>query len=100
MGKLDGLSERYSQVRSDLEEWLPRFVRAELANWASGEDAARYFGSHANSLDALFLIAVYEKQLPYALWRQVQAALSEGHSWNEIAVALGVSRQAARKRFG
>jgi len=29
----------------------------------------------------------------------VQVARAHGRSWNEIAVALGVSRQAARQRF-
>lgn len=29
----------------------------------------------------------------------VQAARANGRSWNQIAVALGVSRQAARQRF-
>jgi DNA repair exonuclease SbcCD ATPase subunit len=29
----------------------------------------------------------------------VQIARAHGRSWNEIAVALGVSRQAARQRF-
>lgn len=29
----------------------------------------------------------------------VDAARSHGRSWNEIALALGVSRQAARQRF-
>lgn len=29
----------------------------------------------------------------------VEVARAHGRSWNEIAVALGVSRQAARQRF-
>jgi hypothetical protein len=29
----------------------------------------------------------------------VQIARARGHSWNRIAVALGVSRQAARQRY-
>ncbi|MPY85541.1 MAG: sigma-70 family RNA polymerase sigma factor [Actinophytocola sp.] len=29
----------------------------------------------------------------------VETARSQGRSWNQIAVALGVSRQAARQRF-
>jgi hypothetical protein len=29
----------------------------------------------------------------------VQLARGRGHSWNRIAVALGVSRQAARQRY-
>lgn len=30
--------------------------------------------------------------------RQVQAALAAGHSWQEIALALGVTRQAVHKK--
>ena len=34
-----------------------------------------------------------------ALHEAVQVARTHGRSWNQIAVALGVSRQAARQRF-
>jgi hypothetical protein len=30
----------------------------------------------------------------------IEVARGHGRSWNQIAVALGVSRQAARQRFG
>jgi hypothetical protein len=33
------------------------------------------------------------------LRKAVQIARAHGRSWNQIAVALGVSRQAARQRF-
>lgn len=33
------------------------------------------------------------------LRQAVEAARAQGRSWNQIAVALGVSRQAARQRF-
>ena len=36
-----------------------------------------------------------EARLPEA----VELARAHGRSWNQIAVALGVSRQAARQRF-
>lgn len=35
-----------------------------------------------------------------ALGEAVSAARLRGHSWGELAVALGVSRQAAQQRFG
>lgn len=35
-----------------------------------------------------------------ALRDAVLAARANGRSWNRIAIALGVSRQAARQRFG
>jgi DNA-directed RNA polymerase specialized sigma24 family protein len=40
-------------------------------------------------------VRVNEAQLREA----VEIARAHGRSWNEIAVALGVSRQAARQRF-
>jgi hypothetical protein len=33
------------------------------------------------------------------LRESVEAARAQGRSWNQIAIALGVSRQAARQRF-
>jgi hypothetical protein len=35
-----------------------------------------------------------------ALVEAVSAARAHGHSWGELAIALGVSRQAAQQRFG
>lgn len=34
------------------------------------------------------------------LMETVQVARARGYSWNRIAIALGVSRQAARQRYG
>lgn len=34
------------------------------------------------------------------LRERVQIARAHGHSWNRLAIPLGVSRQAARQRFG
>jgi hypothetical protein len=39
-------------------------------------------------------------ELQGKLRRSVKAARNEGKSWNEIGKALGVTRQAARSRFG
>ncbi|MGH7643458.1 MAG: hypothetical protein ACRENX_10720, partial [Candidatus Dormibacteria bacterium] len=35
-----------------------------------------------------------------SLARAVVSARGTGHSWGELAVALGVTRQAAQQRFG
>jgi len=48
--------------------------------------------AHANAVEA---ISEDEVRLRQA----VEAARAQGRSWNQIAVALGVSRQAARQRF-
>ena len=44
---------------------------------------------------ASYAVRVDEKRLREA----VEAARRNGRSWNEIAVSLGVSRQAARQRY-
>ena len=100
MGHIEELRERYEAVRWELDGVMPDYVSVELEGWASADVAMDAFGREANSLDAVCLIAAYEKAVPSALASQILAALDEGHSWNEVAAALGVSRQAARKRFG
>lgn len=100
MGETKARRERYEAVRSDLL-WYSGVdeVADHINEWASGDIAMHYFGHHADELDSLFLMAYYEKHLSLVLRDQVHVARSENHSWNEIAAALGVSRQAATKRF-
>ena len=77
------------------------------------EDAARRFAELVDKLDpataaveqlddlrevAVCADAVNEAEA--ALRGAVLAARANGRSWNRIAIALGVSRQAARQRFG
>lgn len=101
VGETKARRERYEAVRSNLSwELVVDEVEEHIQEWASGDIAMHYFGHHADALDALFLMGYYEKHLPLVLRDQVHVARSEGHSWNEIAAALGVSRQAATKRFG
>lgn len=76
------------------------------------EDAARRFERLADQLDPaatvaddlsdLRAIAEAADQVRRAeamITEKVAAARARGRSWNRIAVALGVSRQAARHRF-
>ncbi len=56
----------------------------------------------AHSTDDLHQVAVASDAVradEVRLREAVQAARAHGRSWNQIAVALGVSRQAARQRF-
>lgn len=77
------------------------------------EDAARRFEAWADKLDPATatvedtsdLRAVAEaadavRRDEARLKEQIAAARARGRSWNLIAVILGVSRQAARQRFG
>jgi hypothetical protein len=76
------------------------------------EEAARRFGQLADELDPataevedlsdLRAIAEAAEQVrrdEALVTERVAAARARGRSWNRIAVALGVSRQAARHRF-
>jgi hypothetical protein len=76
------------------------------------EDAARRFERLADQLDPaaavaedlsdLHAVAEAAEQARKAeamITEKVAAARARGRSWNRIAVALGISRQAARHRF-
>lgn len=97
---IPALRTRYDEARAAID-WLPELVREEVSEFATGDIAADLFGQNMNDLDALCLMAQWERAMPYVLWAQVMGAIHEqGRSWNEVAAALGVSRQAAIKRFG
>ena len=76
------------------------------------ERAARRFEQLANELDPdtaevdrtddlrqVFTISETLRAEEAKLRETVNIARAHGRSWNQIAVALGVSRQAARQRF-
>lgn len=51
-------------------------------------------------LDALAAIEHARWKLDQAQAEMVEAARSAGRSWGDVARALGISRQAARQRYG
>jgi len=51
-------------------------------------------------LEVLREVAKYQRYLAAIERRTVQAARSEGRTWDEIGAAIGVSRQASWKRWG
>ena len=76
------------------------------------EDAARRFERLADQLDpaaavaedlsdlrAIAEAAEQARKADLMITEKVAAARARGRSWNRIAVALGVSRQAARHRL-
>jgi len=77
------------------------------------EEAARRFEALADDLDpeaaqvedladlrAIAEAAERARRDEALLTERVALARAHGRSWNRIAAALGVSRQAARQRFG
>jgi len=66
------------------------------------EDAARRFEVLADDLDpdTAAVEDLADLRAIAEAAERVAAARAHGRSWNRIAAALGVSRQAARQRFG
>lgn len=97
----DRLREDYAQLRDDGEfwDWLGGAVRGEVEKLAEGRASELFFGGETTPLDIIFLIREWEKEVKWALSGQIAEALEAGHSWSQIAAALGTSRQAAVKRF-
>jgi hypothetical protein len=91
------LEEAYFHISDQIEDWL---FEAEIPAWASGRASIEFFGQDANALDIICLLASYQRVLPMVIRVQVDQALQDGHSWTDIAAALGTSRQAASKRYG
>lgn len=78
--EIERAAKRFHRLADDLDPATADVLRTEdLRDVAVASEAVR-----AN-----------EAQLREA----VEIARAHGRSWNEIAVALGVSRQAARQRF-
>ena len=72
---------------------------ARFERWADSLDPATVEFTDISELrtiaEAADTLSADEDRLTEA----VRAARDRGHSWNRIAIALGVSRQAARQRY-
>ena len=73
---------------------------ARFEQWAENVDQATIRWQEAPELLAVAQVADNVRADEARLRDAVTAARDAGRSWNRIAVALGVSRQAARQRFG
>src|SRR5579859_4155652 len=95
-----------SSTRSSARGEAMRHTDAQI------EDAARRFARLADQLDpatakvddlsdlrAIAEAADQARRDEALITERVAAARARGRSWNRIAIALGVSRQAARHRF-
>jgi len=79
----------------EIEEAAVRF-----GQWADELDSATAEAEDISDLRAIAEAVDQARRDEELVAERVAAARSHGRSWNRIAAALGVSRQAARQRFG
>ncbi len=82
--------EQLQQALADTEAWLDQLDLETLASPGSDASDLRAVG------DALRVVAASDLSLA----EQVAKARANGRTWTQIAAVLGVSKQAARERFG
>jgi hypothetical protein len=73
---------------------------SRFEQWAENVDPATIRWQEAPELVAVAQAADSVRADEARLRDAVATARNAGSSWNRIAIALGVSRQAARQRFG
>ena len=81
-------------TEAEIEDAAQRFERL-----ADNIDPANVMAEDLTDLRAIAEAADQVRRDEALVTERVAAARARGHSWNKIAVALGVSRQAARHRF-
>lgn len=78
----------------EIEQAARRFDRL-----AEELDPATTEVDHTDDLRQIAVVSEAVRVDESRLRESVEVARAHGRSWNQIAVALGVSRQAARQRF-
>ncbi len=78
----------------DIEQASRRFERL-----ADGLDPATAEVDHTDDLRQIAVVSEAVRADEARLRETVEVARARGRSWNQIAVSLGVTRQAARQRF-
>jgi hypothetical protein len=72
----------------------------KFGEWADSLDPATITAENTEDLAAIAEAADAARRDEALIARRVADARARGRSWNRIAIALGVTRQAARQRFG
>jgi hypothetical protein len=81
----------------EIEEAAARFDR-QANELERNPEAANV--EHLSDLQAVASAAAEVQSAQASLLEAVKVCRAHGRSWNELAVALNVSRQAARQRYG
>jgi hypothetical protein len=82
--------EQLEKALADTEAWLDRLDPEAIASQDSEAADLRAIGEALRAVAASNL----------GLAEQVATARANGRTWTQIATVLGVSKQAARERFG
>jgi hypothetical protein len=72
----------------------------KFEEWADQLDPGTVQAEDTSDLAAIAEAADAARRDEALITERVAAARARGRSWNRIAIALGVTRQAARQRFG
>jgi hypothetical protein len=73
---------------------------AALESWADAVDQADLREADTDSLRTIAELAQQRAQVDSELAESVRAARAAHRSWSEIGTMLGVSKQAAQRKYG
>lgn len=77
-----------------------RVARAKaLEEWADNVDAEDLVVADTESLRAIAELAEHRSELDAALVEAIRSARRADRSWSEIGAMLGVSKQAAQRKY-
>jgi hypothetical protein len=82
--------QQLQKALADTEAWLDQLDPEAVASSEAGAEDLRAIG------EALHAVAASDLRLA----DQVAKARANGRTWTQIGAVLGVSKQAARERFG
>ncbi len=83
------------RTKEELEE-----AAIEAESWLDNLDPDTLKAEDIADLRAIVVAVSHIADSEHQLANAVQSARSNGRSWSRIAIMLGVSKQAARQRFG
>ena len=92
----DDLAPRHDRVP---ESWWDERAEA-FETWADSVHPADLEPADTRALQTITRLTDLGKEIEAAIFDAVREARRTGHTWSEIGVMLGVSKQAAQQRYG
>ncbi len=87
-------------MSADQSDVPPAAALRRFEQWADQIPAEALLPDVTDDLHRVGVAALAVEAAQAELLVAIDAARARGRSWNRIAIPLGVSRQAARQRFG